>query len=223
MMELSGRQRLAPEPPPLPPPTAGAIRRLMGRLVILYGHMGRPVLSLRCDHPVTGGELYIPWRFEWPVSTDPIGSTSRLGKFALKISIAPEHLEESQATHSEATAQFALWRAEHPAKPQDSTPSIPELKGPFVSKIQVSSAKLAFPFRAGELPRINPQNPVFTVEFGSLNIEVKINAKAARKLATHQGGAVLQGRLVQENGRFQLLDAGFTWMDPKPTENAPAG
>jgi hypothetical protein len=41
------------------------------------------------------------------------------------------------------------------------------------------------------------------------------DAKAARKLAAHAGGAVLQGRLIVEGGKLSLADAGFTWIEPK--------
>jgi hypothetical protein len=47
-------------------------------------------------------------------------------------------------------------------------------------------------------------------------IRGQVNPKAARKLAQHRGGAVLQGKLVVEGGKLDLIDAGFTWIDPKP-------
>jgi hypothetical protein len=42
-------------------------------------------------------------------------------------------------------------------------------------------------------------------------------------LAQHAGGAVLQGKLVAEGGKLSLLDAGFTWIDPKPKLEAATG
>jgi len=46
----------------------------------------------------------------------------------------------------------------------------------------------------------------------------KINAKAARKLAAHQGGAVLSGRLLAaEDGNLILAEAGFVWLEPRPS------
>jgi hypothetical protein len=45
---------------------------------------------------------------------------------------------------------------------------------------------------------------------------VTISAKAARKCAVHPGGAVLQGRLIAENGHLRLLDAGLNWLDLQP-------
>jgi hypothetical protein len=49
-----------------------------------------------------------------------------------------------------------------------------------------------------------------------------VNAKAARKLAQHNGGAALQGRLIVEGGKLVLAEAGFTWIDPKPAAEATA-
>ena len=50
----------------------------------------------------------------------------------------------------------------------------------------------------------------------------KVNAKAARKLAQHNGGAALQGRLIVEGGKLVLAEAGFSWIDPKPKDGAEA-
>jgi hypothetical protein len=95
-----------------------------------------------------------------------------------------------------------------------------------MKRIDIGSAKLNVVFREGELPAIDPANPEFVLFLGGFQITAKVNAKAARKLATHQGGAVLQGKLVSEGGKLALLDAGFTWIDPKPkaeTEAAAGG
>jgi hypothetical protein len=63
----------------------------------------------------------------------------------------------------------------------------------------------------------------FVLALGGVEIHGKINPKAARKLAVHAGGAVLQGKLVSEGGKLALLDAGFTWIDPKARAQAAAG
>ncbi len=82
--------------------------------------------------------------------------------------------------------------------------------------IPVNSLKIALPFRAGSLPSIDPGDPTFQLELDGLRIQGRVNAKAARKLAVWQGGAVLQGRLINESGRLVLLDCGFSWSDPRP-------
>ena len=51
-------------------------------------------------------------------------------------------------------------------------------------------------------------------------IHGKVNAKAARKLAAWAGGAVLQGKLIVDDGKLVLADAGFTWIEPKPQAEA---
>ena len=65
------------------------------------------------------------------------------------------------------------------------------------------------------MPAIDPADPAFVLALGGLEIRGQVNPKAARKLSQHRGGAVLQGKLVAEGGRLNLLDAGFTWIDPK--------
>jgi hypothetical protein len=84
-----------------------------------------------------------------------------------------------------------------------------------VNCISITSAKLNVVFPEGKLPAIDPNNPAFVLVLGTVEIHGKVNAKAARKLAAHPGGAVLQGRLVVEAGRLNLLDAGFAWLEPK--------
>jgi hypothetical protein len=81
------------------------------------------------------------------------------------------------------------------------------------TSIPISSVKASIVFRPGTLPRVDPSNRTFVLTLGEFLIDVTINAKAARKLATHSGGAVLQGRLVCENGRLRLLEGGFSWFD----------
>jgi hypothetical protein len=85
-----------------------------------------------------------------------------------------------------------------------------------MKRVDIASAKLNVVFREGQLPVIDPANPAFVLVLGGLEIRGKVNAKAARKLAQHTGGAVLHGKLVSEGGKLSLLDAGFTWIDPKP-------
>jgi hypothetical protein len=84
--------------------------------------------------------------------------------------------------------------------------------------INVNNLKATVVFRAGELPKINPDAPEFELSLSGVKIAVKINAKTARKLGTWQGGAVLQGKLVAQDGRLILLDAGCQFLDPKPVE-----
>jgi hypothetical protein len=91
-----------------------------------------------------------------------------------------------------------------------------------VKRVDIGSAKLAIVFPEGKLPGIDPNNPSFTLVLGGFEIAGKINPKAARKLAAHAGGAVLQGRLIVEGGKLVLAEAGFTWIDPKPKDGAEA-
>jgi hypothetical protein len=90
-----------------------------------------------------------------------------------------------------------------------------------------------FVFHQGRLPtkEIDPAHPEFTIQLetlvpnlGVIKIAGKVSAEAARKLAAHNGGAVLQGRLTVEAGKLALLDADFTFLDPKPAQppSAPA-
>src|SRR5689334_3435596 len=85
--------------------------------------------------------------------------------------------------------------------------------------LEIASAKLAVVFREGELPSIDPADPSFTLVLGDTEIAGKVNSKAARKLAQHKGGAVLQGKLVAVGDKLNLLDAGFSWIEPKATES----
>jgi hypothetical protein len=82
--------------------------------------------------------------------------------------------------------------------------------------ITVKALKVNVVFKADELPHIDPDNPVFVLQLGSTVIHGRVNTKAARKLAQHQGGVVLQGRLIVEAGNLVLTDAGFSWLEPKP-------
>jgi hypothetical protein len=88
--------------------------------------------------------------------------------------------------------------------------------------LYVPSMKVSVVFPEGRLPAINPNDPAFVLVLGGFEIAGKVNAKAARKLAQHKGGAVLQGKLVVEGGKLALLDAGFSWIDPKVVEPAQA-
>ena len=84
-----------------------------------------------------------------------------------------------------------------------------------MKRVDIASAKLSVVFPEGKLPAIDPADPAFVLVLGGREIHGKVNPKAARKLAQHRGGAVLQGKLVTEGGQLNLLDAGFTWIDPK--------
>jgi hypothetical protein len=92
-----------------------------------------------------------------------------------------------------------------------------------VTRLDIASAKLTVVFREGELPAIDPADPAFVLVLGGLEIRGKVNAKAARKLAAHQGGAVLQGKLMVEGGSLELAEAGFQFIDPKPKAEAAEG
>ena len=84
-----------------------------------------------------------------------------------------------------------------------------------MKRLDIPSAKLTVVFPEGKLPAIDPADPAFLLVLGGLEIQGKVNPKAARKLAQHRGGAFLQGKLVVEGGKLDLLDAGFTLIDPK--------
>ena len=92
-----------------------------------------------------------------------------------------------------------------------------------MKRVDIASAKLNVVFREGELPAIDPADPSFVLVLGGIEIHGKVNAKAARKLAAHAGGAVLHGKLVSEGGKLVLLDAGFTWIEPKPGRSDDGG
>jgi hypothetical protein len=89
-----------------------------------------------------------------------------------------------------------------------------------MKRVEIPSAKLTVVFPEGQLPAIDPANPAFVLALGGLEIRTKVNAKAARKLAQHRGGAFLQGKLVVAGGKLDLLDAGFNLIDPKATAAA---
>jgi len=91
-----------------------------------------------------------------------------------------------------------------------------------VTSILAPSIKLSISFRAGSLPAIDSRAPQFLLRLASVTISGQVNAKAARRLATHIGGAVLSGKLVEEGGKLVLLDAGFQFLDPQPAPVAPA-
>jgi hypothetical protein len=87
-----------------------------------------------------------------------------------------------------------------------------------VTRLDIASAKLTVVFPEGKLPAIDPADPAFVLVLGGVEIRGKVNPKAARKLAQHQGGAVLQGKLIVEAPGIPglvLLDAGFSWIEPK--------
>jgi hypothetical protein len=92
-----------------------------------------------------------------------------------------------------------------------------------MNRITIQGAKLNVVFPEGKLPAIDPANPEFVLDLGGVEIHAKVNPKAARKLAAHAGGAVLQGKLVCEGGKLNLLDAGFTWIEPKAAESKTEG
>ena len=93
-----------------------------------------------------------------------------------------------------------------------------------MKRVEIPSAKLTVVFPEGQLPAIDPADPAFVLVLGGLEVHARVNPKAARKLAQHRGGAFVQGKLVVvEGGRFDLLDAGFTLIDPRPEAAATEG
>src|SRR5262249_10294531 len=80
--------------------------------------------------------------------------------------------------------------------------------------VGIPSAKVAIPFRAGTLPRPDPESPRFILDLNGVKILVTINAKAARKCAVHQANAVLVGKLVASEARLTLLEPGFRFLKP---------
>ena len=84
-----------------------------------------------------------------------------------------------------------------------------------MKRVDIASAKLAVVFPEGSLPAIDPADTAFVLPLAGREIRGQVNPKAARKRAQHRGGAVLQGKLVAEGGKLDLLDAGFSWIDPK--------
>jgi hypothetical protein len=89
--------------------------------------------------------------------------------------------------------------------------ALPEIR----DEQEIPNAKLNIVFPEGKLPAIDPANPSFVLDLGRYAIRAQVNAKAARKLAAHQGGAVLQGKLVAQTDGLVLLEAGFTWLEPR--------
>ena len=89
---------------------------------------------------------------------------------------------------------------------------------PDVRRLDIASAKLTVVFPEGKLPGFDPADPAFVLVLGDFEIRGKVNPKAARKLAQHKGGAVLQGKLIVEGGKLSLADAGFNWIEPKADE-----
>ena len=69
------------------------------------------------------------------------------------------------------------------------------------------------------MPAIPPEDPVFCLVLGGIQIAGRVTPKAARKLAAHPGGAVLQGRLMVEDGKLSLADAGFQFIEPRAAAN----
>jgi hypothetical protein len=86
-----------------------------------------------------------------------------------------------------------------------------------VKTIPIPSLKVSVVFKAGSLLGI-PSDGAFLLDLGGALIAIRVNGKAARKLASWKGSAVLQGRLVVEDGLLVLHDAGFTLVDPKAVE-----
>jgi hypothetical protein len=90
-------------------------------------------------------------------------------------------------------------------------------------RLDITSLKATVVFPEGKLPAIDPADPAFVLVLGGVEIGAKINPKAARKLAVHKGGAVLQGKLIVESGKLSLADAGFSWIEPKAEATTEGG
>jgi hypothetical protein len=86
----------------------------------------------------------------------------------------------------------------------------------FMKAIAIPSLKVTVSFKAGTLPQVDPSKPVIVLDLNGTQIPATITAKAARKLAAHTGSAALTGKLVIEQGRLKLIEAGFQFFDPKP-------
>jgi hypothetical protein len=91
-----------------------------------------------------------------------------------------------------------------------------------MTTIDATSLKVTIAFKADAKPAIDPADPTFEIVLGTVRIGGQVTAKAARKLAAHPGGAVLQGKLIMQGGQLVLIDAGFTYIDPKPPATEPA-
>lgn len=90
-----------------------------------------------------------------------------------------------------------------------------------MTSILAPSIKLSISFRAGSLPAIDSRAPQFLLRLTNVTITGQVTPKAARKLAAHQGGAVLSGKLVEQaGGKLVLLDAGFSFFDAVPAPAA---
>ncbi len=60
--------------------------------------------------------------------------------------------------------------------------------------LQVQSVKLVVPFKAGEVPRdIDPADPRLVIELGGLQIQAKVNAKAATSWPSTPGARSFRG------------------------------
>ena len=91
-----------------------------------------------------------------------------------------------------------------------------------MTPVSVTSAKFALPFRAGELPKVDPNDPVIQIRLNGILITARINPKAARKTMIWSGGGVLTGKLVVEKGQLSLSEAGIQFLEPPAPANPAA-
>lgn len=103
------------------------------------------------------------------------------------------------------------------SSPMMLTPTFPINPEDPMTTIDLVALKVEARFKAGFLPQVDPEDPVFRINLGSHAILATISPKAARRLIKHTGPATLQGRLVDNAGQLWLVDAGFTFIDPKPS------
>lgn len=109
-----------------------------------------------------------------------------------------------------ATGPIGRWHAKRQEKEK------------FVKRVAITNAKINVVFKAGQLPQIDPADPQFILDLGTRALSCKISSKAARKLAAHQHGAVLQGRLICDaGGSLVIQEAGFQFMEPKVAQPEP--
>lgn len=84
--------------------------------------------------------------------------------------------------------------------------------------IPIPSAKLSVVFPQRQLPSVDFMNLCFSSHLGGVKIVGQVNAKSARKLSSHQGSAVLQGKMIRGASSLELIEAGFSFLYPRPVE-----
>ena len=93
---------------------------------------------------------------------------------------------------------------------QRAVPRFPDRLTRCPMTITIPSAKLTLPFKAGQLPAIDPANPRFTLDLGGVNIRAEVTAKAARKLAAHAGRGRPHGQADGRPGPARAHGGGLS-------------